>query len=87
MFIINIVALKRSQGWLKVMGFSDFGGSGVVHLFGGACAFLAAWIIGPRIGRFASRDDRTNRVHRGMHEHGQHIPGHSIPVMFLRFNL
>lgn len=60
-------------GWLKEMGFRDFGGSGLVHMFSGACAFIAANIIGPRAGRF-------DPPRQGEPAHGQHIPGHSLPV-------
>ncbi|MFA9429359.1 ammonium transporter [Egicoccus sp. AB-alg2] len=59
-------------GWLSELGFTDFAGSTIVHLTGGAAALVAAAIIGPRIGKF---DARTGRPRA--------IPGHSMPLAAL----
>ena len=47
--------------------YSDFAGSGVVHMTGGIAAFMGAFFLGPRIGKY----DADGRARA--------IPGHSIP--------
>src|SRR5207244_12138948 len=47
-------------GWLAQLGYRlglghgavDYAGSGVVHLQGGALAFITALLIGPRLGKY-----------------------------------
>ena len=63
-----VVSWKWGGGWLDEMGFSDFAGSGLVHMTGGFAALAGAVIIGPRIGKYAA--DGTPRA----------MPGHSIPL-------
>ena len=66
-----------SEGWLQSaapwegVGFVDFAGSGILHACGGSAAFMGAWIIGPRIGKFGE----NNKVY--------HIPGHSVSLTAL----
>jgi Amt family ammonium transporter len=53
LFIYPIVVhWTWAGGWLGVMGFTDFAGSGVVHMTGGFSALYGATILGPRTGRF-----------------------------------
>ena len=58
-----------NNGWLNTIGFSDFAGSGVVHLAGGTCALVGAIILGPRLDRFNDESDT-------------YVPGHNIPHDF-----
>jgi Amt family ammonium transporter len=57
-----VVAWTWGQGWLFGMGYVDFAGSSVVHLAGAVCTFTASVILGPRTGRFSSKEDEaTNK--------------------------
>ena len=66
-------------GWLAQLGYRsglghgavDYAGSGVVHLQGGALAFITALLIGPRIGKY-NKDGSINP-----------IKAHSIPMVML----
>ena len=42
--------LWDDRGFLREMGVVDIDGSGGVHLVGGSSAFVAAWLLGPRLG-------------------------------------
>jgi Amt family ammonium transporter len=44
----NALGSDRSTDYFQGCGVTDFAGSGVVHLTGGACALVGAVIIGPR---------------------------------------
>ena len=57
-----------ANGWLSTIGFFDFAGSTIVHLVGGAAAFVAAAVLGPRPGKFGA--DGKPRL----------LAGHSAPL-------
>jgi len=67
-------------GWLSQLGSNfglghghvDFAGSSVVHMQGGVIAFIFAWLIGPRHGKY---DQAGKLVHP--------IMPHSIPMVML----
>lgn len=53
--VVYALAVKFAwddHGFLKVMGFHDFAGSGVIHVIGGTAALAGAWVVGPRRGRW-----------------------------------
>lgn len=54
-------------GWLSQIGFIDFAGSTVVHLTGATAAFITAWKLGPRIGKYSGKIVNS-------------IPGHNLPL-------
>ncbi len=54
-------------GWLARMGFSDYAGSGVVHMIGGFLALAGAMVVGPRKGW----------------EQGITIRGHNVPYVVI----
>jgi ammonium transporter, Amt family len=64
------------DGWLARLGLTmglghghvDFAGSSVVHMVGGGAAFVGAYLIGPRLGKFR-HDGRTNP-----------LPAHNVPM-------
>ena len=63
-------------GWIAQMNvgdavFSDFAGSGIVHMTGGIAALMGALFLGPRIGKYGP--DGKPRA----------IPGHNIPFVIL----
>jgi Amt family ammonium transporter len=63
--------LTWGGGVLATLGFQDFAGAAVVHMTGGVCGLVAAYIVGPRVDKF--NDDGSANV----------IPGHSLPYAIL----
>jgi len=59
------------QGWLNLLGYTDFAGSGVVHLLGGVCALVGCAFIGKRKGRF------------DLNGNAMEMSGHSVPLAAL----
>lgn len=56
-----IVSWTWGGGWLADLGYSDFAGSGVVHLTGGVAGIVGAAFVGPRIGRFEKSSKQYNK--------------------------
>lgn len=46
-------------GWLGKLGMEDFAGSAVIHALGGFSALAAAILIGPRKGKFTSKENSS----------------------------
>lgn len=62
---------KWGGGFLDAAGFSDFAGSGVVHLTGAMGALAGVLILGPRLGKFR-KDGKVNPM-----------PGANLPLATL----
>jgi Amt family ammonium transporter len=62
---------KWGGGFLDAAGFSDFAGSGVVHLCGATAALAGVLLLGPRKGKYTA-DGRINA-----------IPGANLPLATL----
>ena len=58
-------------GWLSEAGYSDFAGSGIVHMCGAAAALAGVILLGPRAGKYGA-DGRINA-----------IPGCNMPLATL----
>ena len=58
-------------GWLAEFGYSDFAGSGIVHLCGAAAALAGVLLLGPRAGKYGPNGE----VHA--------IPGCNMPLATL----
>jgi Amt family ammonium transporter len=66
-----VTGITWGGGFLASLGFKDFAGGMIVHGMGGIAGLTAAWVIGPRLGRF--NDDGSVNV----------IPGHSLTFAVL----
>merc|ERR1719498_602283 len=65
----TVGAMTWGCGFLYDMGYSDFAGSGIVHLTGGIGALVGAAVTGPRLGRFEAE---------GADPNGTYAP-HNVP--------
>ena len=60
-------------GFLAQWGFHDYAGSNCIHMVGGICAFIGAWMLGPRIGKFVrDKDGKVTKVNA--------FPGHNLTI-------
>ncbi|WP_430503460.1 ammonium transporter [Haloparvum sp. PAK95] len=66
-----VVGFTWAGGFLSALGFHDFAGGMIVHGMGGIAGLTAAYVLGPRLDRYAP-DGSTNV-----------IPGHSITFAVL----
>ncbi len=58
-------------GWLSEVGYSDYAGSGIVHMAGAAAAFAGVLVLGPRKGKYG----KDGSIHA--------IPGANMPLATL----
>ena len=63
-------------GFLAEWGFHDYAGSNCIHMVGGICALIGAWMLGPRIGKFErDKDGKVSKVNA--------FPGHNLVIAAL----
>lgn len=63
-------------GFLAQWGFHDYAGSNCIHMVGGICALIGAWMLGPRIGKFErDKNGKVTKVNA--------FPGHNLVVAAL----
>ena len=47
----------QGHGWLYDLGFRDIGGAAYINMLGGACGFVGSKILGPRAGKFETKNN------------------------------
>ena len=63
-------------GFLAQWGFHDYAGSNCIHMVGGLCALVGAWMLGPRIGKFVrNKEGKVTKVNA--------FPGHNLVIAAL----
>ncbi len=63
-------------GFLAQWGFHDYAGSNCIHMVGGICALIGAWMLGPRIGKFVKdKEGKVVKVNA--------FPGHNLVIAAL----
>ena len=63
-------------GFLAQWGFHDYAGSNCIHMVGGICALIGAWMLGPRIGKFErDKNGKVTKVNA--------FPGHNLVIAAL----
>ena len=63
-------------GFLAQWGFHDYAGSNCIHMVGGICAFIGAWMLGPRIGKFdRDKNGKVTKINA--------FPGHNLVIAAL----
>ncbi len=63
-------------GFLAQLGFHDYAGSNCIHMVGGICALIGAWMLGPRIGKFEKDEKgKVTKVNA--------FPGHNLVIAAL----
>ena len=63
-------------GFLTEWGFHDYAGSNCIHMVGGICAFIGAWMLGPRMGKFErDKNGKVTKVNA--------FPGHNLVIAAL----
>merc|ERR1719473_1429142 len=76
----TVGAMTWGGGFLYDLGYSDFAGSGIVHLTGGIGALWGAIVTGPRVGRFDEEGQNPNGTYAA-----HNIPNVALGTFILWF--